>query len=63
MKYDISIRKLREAMLVSQNELAKILGVSSVTVSRWENAKFEPRIKIKRKIVDLCMKYGINKSE
>jgi len=34
MRYDISIKQLREAMFVSQSEFARILGVSVVSVNR-----------------------------
>ena len=50
MTYAKKIKKLREVMLISQGELAGILSVSLVTVNRWENDKFEPTIKIKRKL-------------
>jgi len=50
MTYAEKIKKLREVMLISQGELAGILSVSVVTVNRWENEKFEPTIKIKRKL-------------
>ena len=50
MTYAEKIKKLREVMLISQGELAGILSVSVVTVNRWENDKFEPTIKIKRKL-------------
>jgi DNA-binding XRE family transcriptional regulator len=50
MTYAEKVKKLREVMLISQGELADILNVSVVTVNRWENDKFEPTIKIKRKL-------------
>ena len=50
MTYPEKVKKLREVMLISQGELADILKVSVVTVNRWENDKFEPTIKIKRKL-------------
>ena len=36
------------------------LGVSFASVNRWENGKFEPSIKVKRKIVELCKENNIN---
>lgn len=60
MKYDVAIKKLRENMLVSQEELAKILGVSMVSVNRWENGKFEPTIKVKRKLNELFKEHNIS---
>ena len=52
MTYAQKIKKLREVLLITQQELADLLGVSIVTVNRWENGKYEPTMKIKRKIVE-----------
>jgi len=59
MDYSKVINDLREKLLVTQEELAKILGVSFASVNRWENKRHEPTIKAKRKIRDLCRKNGI----
>lgn len=59
MTYAEKIKKLRDVMFISQGELAEILNVSVVTVNRWENGKFEPTIKIKRKLNELFLKYKI----
>lgn len=50
LSYAEKIKKLREKLLISQSDLAEMLGVSFVTVNRWENEKFEPSLKIKRKL-------------
>ncbi len=59
MDYSKIIKKLREAMLVTQSELAEKLGVSFATINRWENKRTEPTMKAKRKIRELCKKYKI----
>lgn len=59
MTYAKKIKKLRDVMLISQGELSDILNVSIVTVNRWENDKFEPTIKMKRKLNELFLKYDI----
>ena len=59
MKYDVAIKKLREKMIVSQKELSEILGVSLITVNRWENGKYEPTIKMKRKLNALFIENNI----
>ena len=59
MNYAILIRQLREKMILSQTEFAEFLGVSNVTVSRWETGKSFPTIKLKRKLNDLFLKYDI----
>lgn len=59
MTYAMKIKKLREKMLITQQELADILFVSVVTVNRWENSKFEPTMKEKRKLSNLFREYNI----
>ena len=50
MDYSNLIKRLREKLILSQTELANLLGVSFSSVNRWENGKHEPTIKIKRKL-------------
>lgn len=57
--YKILVKKLREKMLVTQEEMAEILGVSFASVNRYENGKTVPTMKVKRKIVELCKKNKI----
>lgn len=40
--YNVLILRLRAQLNISQEELAKILGVSVISVNRWENGHFEP---------------------
>ncbi len=58
MNYSELIRNLREKMLLTQEELAKNLGVNSITVCRWETGKCEPNIKAKKAIRDFCKNHG-----
>lgn len=61
MKYDYQkmILNLREKLIISQMELADMLGVSFASVNRWEKGHHEPTIKVKRKIVELCKQNNI----
>jgi DNA-binding XRE family transcriptional regulator len=59
MDYVKLVKKLREKLILTQDEFAKLLGVNYTTVSRWENGLFEPTIKIKRRIVELCKQNDI----
>ena len=59
MDYPNLIKRNREKELITQEELAKKLGVSFVTVNRWENGKFEPTMKIKRVLKKLFNDEGI----
>ena len=54
MDYPALVKRIRETLLVSQTELAQMLGVSFATVNRWENGHHEPTIKQKRAIRDFC---------
>lgn len=50
MDYSNLIKELRNKMLLTQTEFADLLGVSFGSVNRWENGKYEPTIKAKRKL-------------
>ena len=53
------IIEIRNKKFLTQAEFAHILGVSFATVNRWENNKFEPSMKEKRKIKEFCDKNKI----
>lgn len=61
MDYDYQkmIVSLRNKLILSQEDFAKLLGVSFASVNRWERGHHELTIKVKRKIVELCEKQGI----
>ena len=57
--YVRKIREYRERKFISQQELAKILGVSNVTVCRWETGRYEPDMETKKKLVALFNEIGM----
>lgn len=59
MNYSEAIKALRKKMLITQTELAVLLGVAFVSVNRWENGAYEPTMKAKRKLAPLFENYGI----
>lgn len=59
MDYSLLIKRIREEMLITQTELAEMLGVSFATVNRWEKGHHVPTIKQKRAIRDFCKKHKI----
>lgn len=63
MDYSKMIKALRDELLISQSELAEMLGVSFATVNRWENAHHEPTLSAKRKLRPLLKKYHIKEIE
>ncbi len=54
MDYSKLIKTIRDILLLSQSELADLLGVSYASVNRWENKHCSPTIKVKRKIKGIC---------
>lgn len=58
--YPAAIRRLRAKLNLSQEDLAKLLGVSFMSVNRWENGHFEPTIIVKEKLKDLFAENNIN---
>ena len=63
MNYAEAIKALRKKMLITQTELATLLGVAFVSVNRWENGAYEPTMKTKRKLAPLFRKYEIEVNE
>lgn len=63
MKYSEAVKLLRKKMILSQMEFADYLDVSFGTVNRWENDKFVPTVKMKRKLAPLFKKNGIEVNE
>ena len=59
MIYAEAIKKLRSKMLLTQMEFAEYLGVSFASINRWETGRFEPTMKIKRKLAPLFKEHGI----
>lgn len=63
MTYPEAIKKLRNKLILTQTEFGELFGVSFATVNRWENGRFEPTIKLKRKLAPYFKKYKIEVDE
>ena len=59
MEWGRSVKELRERALITQTELAEMLGVSFATINRYENGHHEPTMKVKRQLMKLFKKYGV----
>lgn len=57
--YPALVKKLRDKLVISQEELAKLLEASFATFNCWENGHTEPTIKAKRRLIELCKGNGI----
>ena len=56
MSFSEDIKNLRLNALLTQDEFAKLLGVSYTTVNRWENGKSTPGMKALKLIAQYCKK-------
>ncbi len=63
MDFKKMVKEIRNNLIITQEELAGLLGVSYASINRWETGKHEPTTKIKRKIVELCKQYNIDMEE
>ena len=63
MNYQHLVRELRIKLILTQKEFAEFLGVSFASINRWESGRYEPTTKVKRKIVHLCIKNGVDLEE
>ncbi len=59
MDFSKLIKRIRDTLLVTQVELAEMLGVSFATINRWEKGHHQPTITQKRKIKEFCQKHEI----
>lgn len=54
MTFAEKVKYVRGVLLISQKELAKELGVSNVTINRWENGVINPAFLTEKKIITIC---------
>lgn len=56
------VKTVRKALNISQEELARALGVSFATVNRWENGKTSPSPLAQRQFETFCEGHKKRKS-
>lgn len=59
MTYQEAVIKLRKKLLMTQTEFAEYMGVSFATINRWEKGRFEPTMKMKRKLKPMFEEHNI----
>ena len=57
------VKKIRASLAVSQEELAKKLSTSPITVNRWENGKSKPNQMAQTKLYEVCVENGLELSD
>lgn len=60
MAFSEDIKKIRRKAFMTQEDFAKELGVSCITVTRWETGKAKPNLKTMKLIDGYCKKNGID---
>lgn len=60
MSFGDKIKFVREQLLLTQAEMANELGVTPLTLIRWEQGKTKPHIKNQRAFRNLCQKNRIS---
>ncbi len=60
MAFSAEIRRIRRKAFLTQEDFAKEIGVSCITVTRWETGKAKPNLKAMRRIDDYCKKNSID---
>ena len=59
MDYSKKLKKIREELNITQEELSRKLDVTVVTVNRWETGTCKPSRLAKKAIDDFCIKNKI----
>lgn len=54
-----TVKNIRLVLKLSQEDLARELGVSFATINRWENGKSEPSRLALSAVKEFCEKNGI----
>ena len=54
------ILDIRNQLNVSQDDLAKMIGVSFATVNRWENGHSNPNKAMQIRLYDICKEKGVD---
>ena len=60
MSFCDDLKKIRQRSVMSQEALAKELGVSFTTVNRWETGRCKPSYKAIKQISDFCRSNNID---
>lgn len=59
MTFSERVKWVRGELLLTQAEMAKEIGVTPSTISRWENSSREPSFLGKKQFIQFCKKKGM----
>lgn len=60
MSFPQDIKRIRRKAFMTQEDFAKEIGVSCITVTRWETGKAKPNLKTMKLIDDYCKKNAVD---
>ena len=61
--YQKAVKDLRDKLIMTQAEFAKMLGVSFTSINRWKNGQNRPTTTVRKQIVELCKEKNIELKE
>ena len=54
------IKTIRKKLNLNQEQLAALIGISPVTVNRWENEKTKPSLMAQKQLYDICVSHKLD---
>lgn len=54
------IKTIRKKLNLNQEQLAALIGISPVTVNRWENEKAKPSLMAQKQLYDICVSHKLD---
>ena len=60
MEFKDKVKFIRKKLYMSQEMLAKELGVAFATVNRWESGRCKPNYRAQRAFAEFCTQNGID---
>ena len=63
MTFGEKVKYVRFVLLISRTDIAKEIGVSNVTINRWENGVINPSFLTEKKFEAFCNARGIEIKE
>ena len=63
MEFKDNVKAVRARLFITQEQLAKALGCTVITVNRWENGKKPPSFILEQKFKKFCKDNSINIDE
>ena len=61
--YQKAVKDLRDKLIMTQAEFAKMLGVSFTSINRWENGSYNPSRLARKAFEDFCANKSIEFEE